>query len=43
MTIDGRSLIDYLCQFHWDEERFPEKNSIGEHKNVVQQVEDERE
>ena len=43
LTIDGRSLIDYLCQFHWDEERFPEKNSIGEHKNVVQQVEDERE
>lgn len=43
LTIDGRSLTDYLCQFHWDEERFPEKNSIGEHKNVIQQVEDERE
>lgn len=40
LTIDGRNFIDYLCKFHWDEERFPEKNSIGEHKNGIQQVED---
>lgn len=40
LTINGRSLIEYLRQFHWDEERFPEKNSIGEHKNGIQQVED---
>lgn len=42
LSIDGRSLVDYLSQFHWDEERFPEKSSIGEHKNVIQQVKDER-
>ena len=40
LTIDGRNLIEYLRQFCWDEERFPEKNSIGEHKNGIQQVED---
>lgn len=29
---------EYLCEFHWDSERFPEKNAIGEHKNLIQQV-----
>ena len=38
LTINGKSMKDYLSQFHWDEERFPEKSTIGEHKNLIQQV-----
>ena len=34
----GKSMKEYLCEFHWDSERFPEKNAIGEHKNLIQQV-----
>ncbi|CBK22379.2 uncharacterized protein [Blastocystis hominis] len=37
LTVDGRSLEKYLEDFHWDESRFPERNSIGEHKNLIQQ------
>ena len=38
LTVDGKSMKEYLCEFHWDSERFPEKNAIGEHKNLIQQV-----
>lgn len=38
LTVDGKSMKEYLCEFHWDSERFPEKNAISEHKNLIQQV-----
>ena len=37
LTIDGQSLRKYLEDFHWDESRFPQSHSLGEHKNVIQQ------
>ena len=33
----GTNIEKYLQDFHWDESRFPERNSIGEHKNLIQQ------
>lgn len=38
LTIDGKTQMEYMRNFHWDEERFPEKSAIGEHKNAIQQV-----
>ena len=37
LTIDGQSLRQYLEDFHWDETRFPERATLGEHKNLIQQ------
>ena len=37
LTVDGQKLEKYLEDFHWDESRFPERNSIGEDKNLIQQ------
>ena len=37
LTIDGQSLRQFLEDFHWDETRFPERATLGEHKNLIQQ------
>lgn len=36
LTIDGQSLRQFLEDFHWDETRFPERATLGEHKNLIQ-------
>lgn len=37
LSIDGQTLRKYLEDFKWDETRFPQTNSLGEQKNVIQQ------
>ena len=36
LTINGQSLRQFLEDFHWDETRFPERATLGEHKNLIQ-------